>query len=39
VRKEVDAEVIGGMMAEINDLQAQIEEAENLDDTLDLGWV
>jgi hypothetical protein len=39
VEKEADAVVIGEMMAEINDLQAQIEEAENIDETLDLGWV
>ena len=38
VRKQIDAEVIGEMMAEINDLQAQIED-ENLDETIDLGWV
>jgi hypothetical protein len=39
VRKQIDAEVIGEMMAEINDLQERTEEAENLDETLDLGWV
>jgi hypothetical protein len=38
VRKEADAEVIGAMMAEIKDLQAQIEEAENPDKTFDLQW-
>jgi hypothetical protein len=39
VRKQIDAEVIGEMMAEINDLQERIEEAESIDETLDLGWV